>query len=135
MGRVDLDEVLVAEDDVVERIGTSPGRPAAHARPPSRSVRPTEPTSSEPPVNISDRLVRPGRVGDGVDDVLRGVTRRVERGEPQPADLERLAVADGPMRHAQLGAGADDVLGPGRRDELAAARHVVVVEMGLDRRG
>ena len=32
----------------------------------------------------------------------------------------------------QPGSGADDMRRPGQRRELAAARHVVVVEMGLD---
>ena len=86
-------------------------------------------------MNRTIGLVRPGRVGERVGDVLRGVAGRLEDVEPERADGQRVALADRAVRVAELGAGPDDLLGAGRRHELAAARHVVVVEMGLDDRG
>ena len=58
-----------------------------------------------------------------------GVSRLVNR---RRADVERLAVADGAVLVAQLRAGADHVARAGQGGEVATARHVVVVEMGLD---
>ena len=46
---------------------------------PSRSVRPTAPTSSEPPVSSSTGSSGPARVGHRVGHVLRRVAGRVER--------------------------------------------------------
>ena len=78
------------------------------------------------------RRVGTAQVRNRVGDVLGRVPRRVEHLEAQPADGDRLAVAHRPVLVAELGARADDVLGAGRRGELPPARHVVVVEMGLD---
>ena len=50
VGRVDADEVLVREDHVVERSEHRAAYGSAFSAP-SRSVRPTAPTSSDPPVN------------------------------------------------------------------------------------
>ena len=52
MGRVDANEVFVGEDHVVDRgeLVRAYGRACSS---PSRSVRPTAPTSSEPPVKRS----------------------------------------------------------------------------------
>ena len=79
-----------------------------------------------------ERLVGTGRVGHRVADVLGGMAGRVERREPDRTELERVAVAGGPMLVAELGAGTDDVARTGQRGELAAARHVIVVEVGLE---
>ncbi len=79
-----------------------------------------------------ERLVGARRVGDRIADVLGRVPGRVERPEAEGPDVERLAVADRPVLVRELGAGADDVGRTGQRGELAAARDVVVVEMGLD---
>ena len=79
-----------------------------------------------------DRFVRAGGVGDRVDDVLRRVPRRVERGESQPSDIEGGAVGQAAVLISELGPGTDHVGGTGQRREFAAARDVVVVEVRLD---
>ena len=64
--------------------------------------------------------------------MLRCVARRVERGEPERPDVERLAVADRCVVVGKLGAGADHLPGARERRQVAAAGDVIVVEMGLD---
>ena len=71
-------------------------------------------------------------VGDRVGDVLRRVARRLENGEPQLANVERLAVADRPVLVGELRTRPDDVRRAGQGGELAPARDVVVVEVRLD---
>src|SRR5207253_5565834 len=65
-------------------------------------------------------------------DVFGRVARRVAGGEPEAADVERLAIADRAVLVAELRAGADHVARPGQRGEVATARDVVVVEVRLD---
>ena len=132
VGRVDHHRVLVAEEDVMERVVHVAPRTAARARAPSRSVRPTAPTSSEPPVSSRNGSSARDVSDDGVADVLGRVPGRVERPEADRPDLEGLAVADRAVLVCQLGAGADDVGRAGQGREVAAARDVVVVEVGLD---
>ena len=68
MGRLDRDEVLVRQDDLVERADISCANGTGSPLP-SRSVRPTAPTSSEPPVNRGSAR-RPALCRPGVRDVL-----------------------------------------------------------------
>ena len=96
MGRVDRDVVLVGEDDSwSERYIARAYGSACSA--PSRSVRPTAPTRSEPPVSSSAGSSAAAGVRHRVGDVLRRVAGRVEGREAERADVERLAVADGPV--------------------------------------
>ena len=57
---------------------------------------------------------------------------RVEGLDPERAEIERLAVPDRAVLVTKLRANPDDVARTGRGHQLAPARHVVVVEMGLD---
>ena len=99
---------------------------------PSRSVRPTAPTSSEPPLKSasgsSARVVSASAYAT-CSGVCPGVSSAVNRRRP---DLERGAVGQAAMLVAQLGAGPDDVGRAGQGRELAAAGDVVVVEVRLD---
>ena len=80
------------------------------------------------------RLVRRAIVSaTRVADVLGRVSGRVEGLEPEPPDVERRRRREpAGARSASAGAGADDVRRAGQRGELAAARHVVVVEVRLE---
>ena len=64
--------------------------------------------------------------------MLRGVARRVQSGEPQLADVERLAVADRPVLVGELRTRPDDVRRAGQGGQVPPARDVVVVEVRLD---
>ena len=130
MCRVDGHEVLHREDDLVEgavhlvRERDRVGLP--------EQVGPSDGADEQrTATEEGHRLVGAGRVGEGVDDVLGRVPGRVERGEPQPPDLERRAVGEAAVLVAELGAGPDDVGGTGQGREFAAAGDVVVVEVRL----
>ena len=64
--------------------------------------------------------------------MLRRVPGRIERGEAERPDVERVAVRGSADARTQLRAGADDVGRAGQRRQLAPARDVVVVEVRLD---
>ena len=131
MGRVDHHRLLVAEEDVVERVvhvrRVRPGVfRAEQVGPPDR------PDQQRAPGQQQEGLVGTRRVRHRVADVLGRVPRRVERPEADGPHLEGLAVADRPVLVRQLRPGPDDVGRAGQRREVAATRDVVVVEMGLD---
>ena len=99
----------------------------------AEQVGPTHRADEQRPAGQQqERLVRTGQVGDRVADVLGGVAGRVEGREPDRSEVERVAITGRLVRVAELGAGPDDVAGTGQRGELAATRHVVVVEVGLE---
>ena len=57
--------------------------------------------------------------------------RRVERPEPERADVEALPVAHRPMLVTELRPRADHVRRAGQRGKIPTARHVIVVEVRL----
>ena len=131
VGRVDTHEILVGQQDVVERVVHRVGvRDGVGG---TQQVRPPDRADQQRPAGQErDRLACPARVGQLVGHVLRGVARCVERGEAQLAHVERVAVVDRPVLVLELGPGPDDVLGAGQGGQVAGARDVVVVEVRLD---
>ncbi|GIW19982.1 MAG: hypothetical protein KatS3mg065_0278 [Chloroflexota bacterium] len=131
VGREDGDVVLVGEDDLVEGAIHRPGEGDGVLGP--EEVGPPDGADEERAAGEEEgRLGGPGRVGDGVGDVLGGVAGRFEGPELEGPDAERLAVADRPVLVAKLRPGADDVGRPGQGRQLPAPGDVVVVEVGLD---
>ncbi len=131
VGRVDHHRILVAQEHVVERVIHRRGqRPslvrAEQIRPPDRADEHRSAGQEQ------ERLVRPGRVGDRIADVLGRMAGRRKGPEADRPDVERLAVGQRPVLVGELGTRPDEVSGSGQRGEVTTARHVVVVEVGLD---
>ncbi len=102
----------------------------------AQEVRPADRPDEQRAAAEQERgVLAAAQVGDLVRDMLGSVAGRVAGREPQRADVERLAVARRGVVVAKLRSGADHVPRPGQGREVAPARDVVVVEMGLDDMG
>jgi len=131
VGRLDDHVIVVGEDDVVERAMHVVG--VGNRVLLAEQVRPTDGADQQRAAAHQEGRIRsPARVGDRVGDVLGGVAGRVPGREAECADVERRAVAKRAMLMAEIRSGTDDVGRAGQCGQLAAARDVVVVEMGLD---
>ena len=94
---------------------------------PRRSVRPTLPNSSDPPVNAD----RGAPVVDEVRDVVEGVPWRRDRLHAQVSGDELIPVVDvAPLKREPLAVGEEVVRAPSS-GEVEPARDIVVVDVGL----
>jgi hypothetical protein len=131
VSRVDHHGILVAEQDLVERVVHlgRVGDGVLRAEQVGPSDRPDQERAAG---QQQEGLIRARGVRDCVAHVLGGVARRIERSEADRPHLEDLAVVGRAMLVTQLGARPDEMRGASQRRKVPPARDVVVVEMRLD---
>jgi hypothetical protein len=102
----------------------------------TEEVRPAHRANEQrAPGQEQERLVGPRQVGRGVGHVLGRVARRVEDREPDRPHVDRVTAPSRLVVVAECRPGPDHVRGAGQGRQLAAARDVVVVQVGLEDMG